>query len=285
VIAGYYSTLFAVTTLKTLKHPALNLLNDPISTRILEHPFIKLLIMPKTPLYTIVIAILMLPGYAFAQKPVYEAGFNVGAYVYQGELTPSRLGAYNTLRPGMAFWGSKRISDKIALRANFAFGSLKADDSEYSSPEWRRQRNLKFTTPVSEVSLLAIWNIYAHETRLSPYLFAGLGYSFLDIERDYSRFNSAYFANQKSVIDGLAADAATKTPGGIAVVPLGGGIRYAFNDKLSLHAETNYRLIESDYLDGFSKVGNPERNDHYQSTSVGLIYSFGKNKDMDCPKW
>jgi opacity protein-like surface antigen len=241
------------------------------------------MVKPQSP-SLFVIAVFAMPFYSLAQSN-YEVGINAGGYVYQGELTPLQFGSYNTLRAGLSIWASKKINQKISLRANIALGSLHGDDSMYNSPSWRQQRNLKFTTPVKEFSLLAVWNVYPHITRFSPYLFAGLGYSFIKVNRDYTGFNAAYFANDKVATDGLATDAARKTPGGLAVVPLGAGLRYALNDKFSLHAETNYRLLESDYLDGFSKVGNPSKNDHYQSTSIGLIYSFGKNKDVDCPKF
>jgi hypothetical protein len=241
------------------------------------------MIRPHTTL-SILSLVLLCPFYSTAQSG-YEIGINAGAYVYQGELTPSQLGSYRTLRTGFSIWGSKKITGKISLRANFAFGSLQGNESKYSSPAWRQERNLKFTTPVKEFSMLAVWNVYPHTTRLIPYLFAGVGYSFINVNRDYSGFNANYFANDKAATDGLAEDAARRTPGGLAVVPLGAGLRYALNDRFSLHAETNYRLLESDYLDGFSKVGNPSKNDHYQSTSVGLIYSFGKKKDVDCPKF
>lgn len=240
---------------------------------------------PKNLLLPILLAFFAIPFYSSAQEPVYEAGISTGGFVYQGELTPSRFGSYRTIKPGLNLWASKKITGKIALRANFAWASLKGDESTYKNPAWRQQRNLKFTTPLKEFSLLAVWNVYSFETRLRPYLFAGVGYSFIHVSRDYSGFNAVYFANEKPAVDGLAADIAHKPPRGLAVVPLGAGLRYALNPNWSLQLETNYRLIESDYLDGFSKVGNPERNDHYQSTTVGVIYSFGKKKDVDCPRW
>ena len=86
---------------------------------------------------------------------------------------------------------------------------------------------------------------------------------------------------------GLAVDAAKSLPPIIPVLPVGAGVRYSLNDRFSLIGETSYRLSFTDYLDGFSKAANPNKNDHYLSHSIGVIYSFKKknNKELGCPKW
>jgi hypothetical protein len=233
------------------------------------------------------IIFLLLPALSFAQQTdaKYSFGFNAGVYVYQGDLTPERFGSYRTMKPGISLWASKAIVNNISIRGNISIASLKGDESKYDNPDWRKQRNLKFTTPLKEFSLQAVWDVQSIIPRVSTYLFAGIGYSFLNIHRDYSGFNAVYFSNQKNVIDGLATDVATKPPRGIPVVPVGAGVRYSLNNNFSIHAETAYSLTSTDYLDGFSKVANPDRFDHYQSISVGLMYSLAKMKNLDCPRF
>ncbi|MFT3981530.1 MAG: hypothetical protein QM687_13740 [Ferruginibacter sp.] len=36
-----------------------------------------------------------------AQTYKYELGVNLGAYVYQGDLSPQKLGSFKTIRPGL----------------------------------------------------------------------------------------------------------------------------------------------------------------------------------------
>ncbi|MEY2917953.1 MAG: hypothetical protein RIS73_1667, partial [Bacteroidota bacterium] len=173
----------------------------------------------------------------------------------------------------------------FSVRLNFNRGKLYGNDAAYSNPEWRKQRSFAFTTPVTEVSAQAVWSLLSQKSsRFSPYLFAGAGFSFLNIKRDWSNLNTSVFGDGSAVQAGLVIDAAKKLPRIIPVVPVGAGVRYSLNDRFSLIGETSYRLSFTDYLDGFSKSANAGKNDHYMSHSVGIIYSFGKkNKTLGCP--
>ena len=203
-----------------------------------------------------------------------EIGAAAGVLVYQGDLTPSPAGSYRTARPAFQLWAARTLSDRLSLRAQWLQGSLHGDDARYASPAWRAERALRFSTRVSELSLLAVYRLNSNGA-LQPYVSAGAGYSLVRVQRDAGRFNTAFFADDKRVTDGLATDLARRPARGIPVVPLGAGLRYQASPSLSVFAETAYRLSYTDYLDGFSEVGNPKRFDHYQSYSIGLSYRLG----------
>jgi OOP family OmpA-OmpF porin len=94
----------------------------------------------------------------------------------------------------------------------------------------------------------------------------------------------AYFGESSEVLTGLAVDNAHGTPRALFSVPVGVGAEYPISNRFSVNIETSYRFIFTDYLDGFSKSANPNLQDHYHSTSVGLIYKFGgKDKGIGCP--
>jgi hypothetical protein len=219
--------------------------------------------------------------------PKHEIGFSAGMFVYQGDLTPEAAGAFKT--PGFAInlFYNRILSRFFSLRTNLAHGNLMGGDDNYDSPEWRKQRNFRFTARNTEISELLVWNIlgnnYGDKKIISPYIFGGVGLSSLRITRDWSQFNYDYFAGEPSLIDGLAEDTLHSLPGTIAVIPVGGGIRYAISNKLSIMAEASYRFTFSDYMDGFSKAANPDKYDHYSNYSIGLIYTFGKKTSLDCP--
>ena len=215
----------------------------------------------------------------------YEVGLSGGVFVYQGDLTPQTLGSYKTLKPQFALHVYRILSPAFSVRLNFNRGKLYGNDAKYANPDWRRQRNFTFTTPVTEISAQAVWSFLQQRSpRFSPYLFAGAGLSFLKIKRDWSNINTTVFGDGSDVQNGLAIDAAKSLPRVIPVVPVGAGVRYALNDRFSLTGETSYRLSFTDYLDGFSKSADPGKNDHYFSHSIGLIYSFGKkDKTLGCP--
>lgn len=215
----------------------------------------------------------------------YEVGLSGGVFVYQGDLTPEKLGAYKTLKPQLALHLYRKISPSFSIRLNINRGKLYANEALYTKPDWRQQRNFNFTTPVTELSVQGVWNFLENKfPRFSPYAFAGAGFAFLNIKRDWSNFNAAYFGDGAAVTSGLAIDAAKKLPRITPVVPVGGGVRYYLNNRFSFLGETSYRLNFTDYLDGFSMAANPKKNDHYFSHSVGVMYSFvKKDKTMGCP--
>jgi len=222
--------------------------------------------------------------------PRYELGFHLGTFIYQGDLTPNDYGAFNTMKAGFAISATRNLSALYAIRFQLLHGHLKGDDSKYENPDWRQQRNFKFTTPVTELSLQGVRNILrlnsndAGIINFSPYIFAGISYSFLNIKRDYSNFNYAHFAGEDAVINGLNEDINHKLPGGLFSFPIGGGLRYGITEKLSVSFEGTYRIIGNDYLDGFSRAANPELADHYHTMMIGVIYSFGKRNILDCPR-
>src|SRR5262245_18310091 len=121
-----------------------------------------------------------------------EWGFMFSDFVYQGDLTPSALGSYRTLTVGISLFMSKEVMPRISLRTNLAIGSLKGDDAKYPSPSWRLERALLFTTPVVEISELAVIDILTN-SRFKPYVNGGIGLSLVKINRDWSRFNAIYF--------------------------------------------------------------------------------------------
>jgi hypothetical protein len=219
--------------------------------------------------------------------PKWEIGASVGAFLYLGDLTPSTAGSFRTLRPGLNLYGSKIMSPSFSLRTNLAFTGLKGNDALYDEPEYRQHRNFKFKTPLFELSELLVWNPLGknYEDRgLSPYLFGGVGLTFLNIKRDWSNFDAAYFGEASPLPALIAEDAAHKTPRAIIVFPVGFGLRYGISNRLAVNAETNYRFTRTDYLDGFSKAVNPTKGDTYSSVSIGAIYRIGKKNMLDCPK-
>ncbi len=219
--------------------------------------------------------------------PRFQLGLSGGAFIYQGDLTPSALGSYRTPGPAVQLFASKFFSRSLSARAQLAFGGLRGDDAAYGKPAYRQERNFAFHSPVLEISVQAEWNPLGtnYITRgFAPYLFAGLGYGFLHIRRDWSRFNTEYFGSTEAdLLARLNEDISHALPAGAKVVPVGVGLRYYFSDRLGVSAETSYRLMGTDYLDGFSRAANPSLNDHYYSHTIGIVYRIGKKNTLGCP--
>lgn len=216
-----------------------------------------------------------------------SVGLNGGIYVYQGDLTPERFGSFKTIQPGFSFFVKKPINHFLAARVHMSFARLKGDESRYSKPEYRQQRNFSFTTPVAEFSGQLVWNILGRNYEdhgIMPYIFSGAGVSLLNIKKDYSRMDPAVFGESSDVFTGLAVDNAVGTPRAVLAVPVGIGAEYPLSKRFSVNIETSYRFIFTDYLDGFSQSAGSKYNDHYHSTSAGIIYKLGtRDNGIACP--
>lgn len=237
-----------------------------------------------------VIAVILILSINYTQAqlviPKYEIGAGLSGFIYLGDLTTHRFGSIETIRPGIQLHVSKLINRSFMLRTNLAFGVLRGDDAKYETPEYRKQRNFNFKTPVIELSEMLVWNPLGSNylnQGLSPYLFGGAGLSFLKIKRDWSQFNAAYFGDGSTIPQRIAMDEQHSLPTLIPVIPMGAGLRYGMSPSMSIYTEYNYRLIFTDYLDGFSQAVNPSRNDHYQTLSIGVHYRVGNHNRFGCP--
>ncbi len=226
-------------------------------------------------------------AYTQQRIPKYEFGANIGFLVYQGDLTPERLGSFRTQKLALGLHVSRLFRYYFSVRANLVVGSLRGDDALYKYPEYRQQRNFNFSSPVVELTGQLVWNLMGRnyiEKGFSPYVFAGAGLSYLAIKRDWSAINPVYFdAETSDIWNRLAADAAHSLPRLLPVVPVGAGTKYFINSHWAVNAETAYRIIRTDYLDGFSRAANPLEKDHYWGYSAGIIYRPGKTDKMACP--
>jgi len=225
-------------------------------------------------------------GQVFNNVPGWQFGVGAGVFVYQGDLSQEKLGSYKTLRPALQIFAGKLLSAGFSWRFNLALGSLKGDEAKYKEPAYRQQRAFNFNTPVTELSAMAEWNILGRNYRrtgLAPYLGIGVGYTFLRVERDWSRFNPEAFPDNVEISTGLNQDLQRNPPRGQAIIPLVAGVRYFISDRVGIGLETNYRRISTDYLDGFSKSVNPRTSDGYYSHTLNLILRFGKIDPLDCP--
>ncbi|MGG9971912.1 DUF6089 family protein [Ferruginibacter sp. SUN002] len=219
-------------------------------------------------------------------------GVNAGAYIYQGDLTPSFAGSIKTPSAGFSLYAQKAFSDYLSFRLNFSAAKLRADESKYNNA-FRQQRAFSFSTPLKELSGLVVWNLKGSNFNnygKSPYLFTGIGFSFLNVSQDYSRVDTAALKDP-TLLTNISRDVAHGTPKVLPVIPIGVGMDFPLSQRLFLSTEAAYRFSFSDYIDGFSLSANPYRKDSYYSVSVGLKYRFydgddsggKKNNKSGCP--
>ena len=220
-------------------------------------------------------------------KSSYEVGINVGTLIYQGDLTQSVFGTTKGMKPAIGIYVSKDLDAYFSLRANLTIGKIGVDESQFTYPVFKQMRNFKFSTPVTEVSTVLVWNILGESAdrdyrKLSPYVFAGGGLTFLNVSRDWrNMIISPADSASKSVL-GLGRDTMQATPKVLPIIPVGIGIKYAITEKIGIKAEATYRFAFSDYIDGFSYAVNPDTKDRYYGLSIGLSFNLARN-NYKCP--
>jgi opacity protein-like surface antigen len=227
------------------------------------------------------------PSVSAQTKGNYEIGINVGTLIYQGDLNNTAIGATKNLKPAIGVYVNKELDTYFSLRASLLYGKIGDDESQYINPSWKQQRNFKFSTSVTELSTVLVWNFLGDNgvrdyRTFSPYVFGGVGISLLNVKRDWSSINRTAFDDKSSAIIGLGIDTLRATPKILPVIPVGIGLRYAVNNKISIRAEATYRLNFSDYIDGFSQAGNPTANDKYYGLSIGMGVKLFSN-NYKCP--
>jgi hypothetical protein len=226
---------------------------------------------------------------SFAQLnivPKYEAGINVGAYMYQGDLTPHWLGSVETIQPGVGIFGTRILNPSFSVRAMFTMARLAGNESIYKYPDWRQQRNFSFTASVKELNVALHWNILGtnyDQVKFEPYVFAGAGVAYVNTTSNFTAVNWPYFGETSEVATGLAVDVLRPSRKLIPVVPVGAGVRYHVSRKIVFNLEAGYRVMHNDYLDGFSYAANPKLRDHYSSLTFGAAYKFGRKEKYGCP--
>jgi hypothetical protein len=220
-----------------------------------------------------------------------EIGIAGGIGVYQGDLTPSRLGSFETMRFGLNLSAARIVSNSFSIRGNILIAGLRGNDAAYNNPEFRKERAFAFQSPVTELSLQLVLNPLGKNNKvkqLSPYFFAGIGAGFLNIQRDFSRFNADYFGATSPILQGIDEDLQVKPPSVVPVIPAGVGLRYNLSERFAINAEGMYRFLFTDYVDGVSKAANPKFNDHYHTTMIGVLFrtgykGYGGRNKTGCP--
>jgi hypothetical protein len=247
-----------------------------------HHKTITMTPKSKTGIWAVLLIGLVSASQAQSRFSKWQFGIQGGVTVYMGDLTPEPAGAYKTLRPALVLYAARVLSPSFMLRGNLLLSGLRANENRYARPEWRQQRNFQFSTPVTELSGLLVWNIFKnndnyHDRKISPYLMAGAGVGLMRVRRDASRMDPTIFGEGTDVFNGLTQDLSVAPPRAQWVLPLGAGLEWMLSPRVSLTAETNFRYTFSDYIDGFSKAANPNKKDYYYTHTLGVIVKMGND--------
>ncbi len=216
---------------------------------------------------------------ADAQSHKWEIGPFLGVSSYQGDLILTDFYDFQEAHFGYGFFLRHNLHPNISLRANLLRGKITGNDLEY---EERISRGFQFSSPVTETSLQLEIDILGHQRFkdgkfkriVSPYVFAGLGFAFLDQQTLYNE------ALDGEVQGRIERDRSADYDRAWFSVPFGAGIKADVSRRVTLGLEWGMRPVFSDLLDGVSQSGNNAKDDWYAFGGATVAYRFG-DRDSD----
>jgi hypothetical protein len=136
----------------------------------------------------------------------YEIGAQLGGLVSRTALTvDNKLGAYKQMHPSVGVFAQGPLLGPFSIRTSLMVGQIGSDDSKVNDPRysWVPLRDFKYTTTMAELSTVVVWNLvkekyslftHEHKHRFTPYLFGGIGFSWVNVKRSWSGIDTNYFA-------------------------------------------------------------------------------------------
>lgn len=199
----------------------------------------KFVWMPKF----VLIIFLFLLSYSLKAQ-TWEFGGGIGAAGYMGDLNISD--PLKPSGPSFGIFAKRNFDGYLALRLNYSFGIISAADSNSRNLQFR-QRNLSFTTTLSEVSVMAEFNFMRYipsvtNSKYTPYMY--LGVALLNYNP------TTVFNGQKYDLRPLETEGQKKQYSTSAFsIPYGAGLKYNLSGVVTMGVEIGYRNPNTDYLD------------------------------------
>jgi hypothetical protein len=200
--------------------------------------------MPK---FTILIFFIFISCNLKAQT--WELGGAAGGAGYMGDLNPN-----NPIKvSGLSFGGfiKRNFSGYLSAKVNYSFGTVSGADSTSTIQQFRN-RNLSFSTTLSEISIIGEFNFMhyipeAGKNKYTPYIYLGIGSVVYNPRASY---NGTAYDLRDYMTEGQKKPYA-KTA---ISIPYGVGIKYNIVGKWTLSADIGYRNPNTDYIDDVSGV-------------------------------
>lgn len=224
--------------------------------------------------------LLILPFILTAQVNYWQGGIFVGASGFSGDVTPQATPDPAEVSLALGLIGRVDVTSKLGFRGSITYANLRGDDANYPI---RGDRGFRFNTTLIELAGVAEWEPFASnryyanargriemDRLISPYLFAGVGIAFANLDTDFSR----YEGNNPVIEQGIQEDRSKGSSQTAFVLPLGAGIKFDISNRLTIGIELGGRLTFSDYLDGISMAASPDNDDAYLWGGVNTYYRF-----------
>lgn len=214
--------------------------------------------------FVIVTIILLIAGHKVFSQYRFEIGGHAGGTSYIGEANPTTL--FGDMNPMYGAIVRYNNNYRYAIKANIFKGSVSGDISADNPNIPGLDNDLSFQTDYFDFGVNLEYNFFPYTREdepkaspLSPYIFAGLGATFIP-----------------------SGDA-------IANFPFGLGVKYMVTERINIGAELGMRKLFADNVENNSGIDNPANsnqsrfvnNDYYTNLSFFITFSFA-NRTWQC---
>lgn len=233
-----------------------------------------------------------------------EFGVFLGFARCNGDLANDQsLALKNNFAPAGGLFYRRHVAPFLAFRGSIWASQLSDNDDYYDSPDWRSTRHYSFKTFVSEATLRAEWDILGnrrfrtgidtaiytldkhtqyglmngYRRGFYPFIFAGGGIMASDAKA-VLRYDSPYNERQLPVINqDLDQGKGLKINPSVA---FGAGVHADLSPRWIFGLEAGLHIPFSDFIDGVSASGNPNKNDRIWLVNLSVSYRLS-NHDRD----
>ena len=204
----------------------------------------------------------------------WEAGLLLGLSNYQGDLVVKSTPLFSEGNFTFGVQGKYVWNYNFTFRGGLTFAKLSGDDFNYKILE-RQYRGASFETSITEISIITEWEPLGSKRyqsgadfkkSISPFIFAGFAFAITNPEPDFSRSGATGFAERGN--QDLNANFFESR----FVIPFGLGVKVDFQEFWYVALELGMRAAFTDYLDGISLAGNPDKNDWYVIAGISIIH-------------
>jgi|GEM_PF-3502874 len=205
-------------------------------------------------------------------KPVknLEVTFGLGLSSYEGDLhcfEDDELNTFSNAGLSLSVGIKKQMGNQLTVGLNYSYISLSGDDNDFAE-ESHQRRGYNFENNISELALLAEYYPFGNKGwKLQPYIYGGPALALGKANTNFG--NNTDDPNQTAINTDMAEIKKLSF-----ALPIGLGVQYGINEKLSISAQASLRFLANDYIDGVSVAANSDINDYYGDGVLKLGYRF-----------
>lgn len=178
----------------------------------------------------------------------WEIGASAGVSWYNGDLNPNKFFGSDYSHQALGISIRKNLNQRFALRGQFLYGRLSAND-DVSKSAFQLNRNLNFSTPVYELSSTIEFNFLEYDPLINKYRFSP--YSFIGLA--FFRFNPVTeIEGSIYELQPLATEGKSYSLVSVSI-PFGFGFKWAITDRILFSADWGMRRSFTDYIDDVSQ--------------------------------